>query len=281
LELAGVPFWYDPDFGECGGYRIKESFFFPHVGLTDEECFDLAVVSQLAEHEGIPLVGELCHVRDKLLGTLPAKQQALIGEASALFEILGSRMTNQKRCRQTMLALQEALVAKRQIEASYQGPADRRSAKLKLQPLRVFLCDQTWHLAAHDNKEDRVKLFRLSGFQSVKVLDEAMTIPSTFSLRDYLGCAWSVQRGDRDYHVEIVFDAEAAPFIQERQWHRTQELEKQKDGSVIFRATVSGLDEIKHWVLGWGPKATVRKPKELAEEVQQLARQTLEAYRKK
>jgi hypothetical protein len=164
----------------------------------------------------------------------------LIGEASALFEILSSRITNQKRCRQTMLALQEALVAKRQIEASYQGPADRRSAKLKLQPLRVFLCDQTWHLAAHDNKEDKVELFRLSGFQTVKVLNEGMTIPSTFSLRDYLGCAWSVQRGDRDYHVEIVFDAEAAPFIQERQWHRTQELEKQKDGSVIFRVGSHG-----------------------------------------
>lgn len=133
-------------------------------------------------------------------------------------------------------------------------------------------------VAAHDNKEGKVRLFRLSGFQSVKVLDKTMTVSSTFSLRDFLGCAWSVQRGERDYHVEIAFEPEAAAFIQERQWHHTQELEKQKDGSLIFRATVSGLDEIKHWVLGWGPRATVLKPKELADEIERMARETIERY---
>ncbi len=88
LELAGVPFWYDPDYGEGGGYRIRESFFFPHVGLTEQECYDFAMVARLVQGQGIPSVGEVCHVRDKLFGTLPAPQQRLITEASELFDIL-------------------------------------------------------------------------------------------------------------------------------------------------------------------------------------------------
>ncbi|HJT77045.1 MAG TPA: HTH domain-containing protein, partial [Gemmataceae bacterium] len=81
LELAGVPFWYDPDYGEGGGYRIREGFFFPHVGLTEQECCDLAIVARLVQGQGIPAVGEVCHVRDKLFGILPAQQQQLVAEA--------------------------------------------------------------------------------------------------------------------------------------------------------------------------------------------------------
>jgi predicted DNA-binding transcriptional regulator YafY len=279
LELAGVPFWYDPDYGEGGGYRIGESFFFPHVGLTDQECFDLAVVTRLAEHEGIPLLGEVSHVRDKLLGTLPAKQQGLITEASALFEVLSCRLTDHRRCYRNMLALQEALVTKRIVEATYRGPDQKRPGRVQLQPLRVFLCDQSWYVAAHDNNENKVKLYRLSGIHNAKVLDKPMTVSPAFSLREFLGDAWAVEKGERDYHVEIVFEAAAAPLVQERQWHRTQELETRKDGSLLLRATVSGLEEIKPWILGWGPRARVLKPRELADEIQRLMRETLKKYR--
>lgn len=278
LELSGVPFWYDPDYGDGGGYRIRESFFFPHISLTDQECLDLAILTRLAEAQGIPLLGEVCHVRDKLVGTLPAKQQTLIAEATALFDILSVRLPDQGRCRKTMLALQEALLTKKQIEAVYLAPGGKSAKKIQLQPRRIFICGGVWYLAANDNKDQQTKLYRLSRFEAVKVLERAMSVGSQFSLRDFLGNAWAVFRGDRDYHVEIAFDREVAPFIEECTWHPTQELEEQKDGRLIFRATVSGLDEIKFWILQWGPRAVVHKPKELAEEVARLASGILVRY---
>ncbi len=279
MELAGVPFYYDPDFGEGGGYRIRETFFFPHIGLTDQECFDLAVASRLIERQGIPLLNEVCHVRDKLLGTLPAKQQELITEASALFDVLSVGMPEQGRCRNILLALQESLLAKKQIETTYRSPHEKAAKKLQLQPRRIFLCNGVWYLVAHDSRDAQEKLYRLFRFQNIRVLDKAMNIDPHFSLREYLGNAWAVYRGERDYHVEIAFDAEAAPLVEERHWHHTQELEKRSDGTLLFRATVSGLEEIKFWVLQWGARATVLKPRELAKEVQMLAGQITEKYR--
>jgi len=99
-------------------------------------------------------------------------------------------------------------------------------------------------------------------------------------LRELLGNAWTVYRGDRDWHVEIWFSPEVADLVVETRWHHTQEIERQEDGSVIFRAVVSGLDEIKWWIPGWGPRAKVLKPKELAEEVCSLANGIIDRYRK-
>ena len=278
LELAGVPYHYDPDYGEGGGYRIAENYFFPHIGLTDQECLDIAVLTQLAEQQGIPLLGDACFARDKLFGTLPAKQQSLIAEASALFDILSFRLPDQGRCRKIMLALQGALLAKRQVEGIYRGGNDAKAKQVSIQPRRIFLGNGIWYMIAHDNKDGQTKLFRLSRFVTARASGEADRRKRTVQLARLFGKRLGRLPGARDYHVEIRFSAEAAPLVEECHWHQTQEIEHQPDGSLLFRATVSGLEEIRYWVLTWGPRATVPKPLELVEEIKRLAESVLAQY---
>lgn len=278
LELAGVPFFYDPDYGQGGGYRIRESFFFPAVGLSDQECLDLAVMTKAAETKSIPLLESMSEVRDKVLQTLPAKQQDLIAEASEMFDVLGVGLADHGHCRTVMLALQRAMLAKLQVDGTYLSPHQKKPVRVQLQPRRVFLAGPAWYLAAHDNHDDQTKLYRLARFKRLDATDRASSIDPTFSLRDHLGNAWVCYRGQRDFHLEIRFNADAAPLVAETRWHHTQEIEAKRDGSCLFRATVSGLDEVKYWVLQWGPRATVLKPRELADEVRRLAEQTAKNY---
>ena len=278
LELAGVPFYYDPDFGQGGGYRIRESFFFPQVGLSDQECLDLAVMTRAAETNSIPLLGSMCEVRDKILQTLPASQQSLISEASELFDVLGVGLADHSKARKVMLAVQKAMLAKKQIEGLYESPHRKRPARVQIQPLRVFLAGQAWYLAAYDNADKATRLYRIARFKEIKLLDRPLISRPHLSIRELIGNAWVVYRGDRDWHIEIVFSGEAAPLVAETHWHHTQEIEPRKDGSLVFRATVSGLEEVKWWVLNWGPRARVIKPKELADEVRRLAEATVRNY---
>jgi proteasome accessory factor B len=46
-------------------------------------------------------------------------------------------------------------------------------------------------------------------------------------------------------------------------WHKTQKTEFEDDGSLLFRARVSGLSEIVWWILGYGDQAEVLQPKKL------------------
>ena len=281
LELAGVPFSYDPQHGVGGGFRIRSDWWFPHVGLSDQECLDLAVLTRAAESHSIPLLEDVCTVRDKLLGTLPAKQQDLIRSASELFDVLGLQMADHAHCRPIMTSLQTALLKAQQVEGRYETPHQRKAVKVSLQPRRIFLAGQAWYLAAHDNKDSQTKLYRVARFKSLAVNGRPMTVERSFSLREFLGNAWVVHRGgphERDWHVEIEFTPDAADLVAETNWHHTQEIERRPDGSLIFRATVSGLEEIKWWLMGWGPRAKVLKPRELAEEVCHLANDIIERY---
>lgn len=281
LELAGIPYFYDPHHGVGGGYRIRSDCWFPHVGLSDQECLDMAVLTRAAESNSIPLLSEACSAKDKLLGTLPAKQQDLIRMASELFDVIGLHVADHAHCRPIMNTLQTALLKRQQVAGQYRSPHQKKAVKVSLQPRRIFLAGQAWYLAAHDNKDEKTKLYRIARFQSLEVVHKPMTVEPVFSLREFLGNAWVVHRGgpgERDWHVELQFSPEAAELVAETKWHHTQELEKRKDGSLIFRATVSGLEEIKWFVLNWGPRAKVLKPKELADEVCRLARDIVQSY---
>lgn len=278
LELAGVPYYYDPEFGEGGGYRIQPGWWFPSVRLTDQECLDLAVIARIAETKSIPLLDQVSEVRDKLLGTLPPKQQDLIAAASELFDILSIGMADHAGARRIMLTIQNALLQGKQIEGSYRSPHQSKTVRVSLQPRRVFLAANAWYLAAHDNRDQETKLYRLARFKEAKLLNRKVTCESTFSLREFLGNAWAVHRGGREWFVELLFDPESAAQVEEARWHHTQEIERRKDGSLVLRVQVSGLEEIRFWILQWGPHVKVLKPVEFIDEVRDLARQTLARY---
>jgi proteasome accessory factor B len=96
-------------------------------------------------------------------------------------------------------------------------------------------------------------------------------IPEDFSLARHLGNAWRMIRGQKTYRVELAFDPEFAETIADTHWHPTQEVIWNDDQSITFRCKVDGLEEIVWWVLSMGPHCVVNKPKELAEQVKELA----------
>ena len=238
------------------------------------------MLAKTCEGQGLQLLDSVVSVRDKILDTLPAKQQDIVRDASALFAVLSTGMVNQAHCSKVMTAIQKALLTSRQIEGRYHTPHGPKTKMLSLQPRRVFLAGGCgcWYLAAHDNKDGVTKMYRLARFSEVKVTDKPLTVKQDWSLKESLGNAWTVFRGDRDWHIEIEFSPEAGELVQEVRWHSTQEVERLADGRVLFRATVSGLEEVKFWVLGFGPQAKVLKPRQLINEVRQLASRTLDNY---
>ncbi len=69
-------------------------------------------------------------------------------------------------------------------------------------------------------------------------------------------------------------------IVSERIWSEDQKITfNQKDNSILFEATMSGLPEIKTWILSMGSYAEIIQPKGLYEEIKNEVKKLKNLYK--
>ncbi len=79
--------------------------------------------------------------------------------------------------------------------------------------------------------------------------------------------AWGVWYGAERTRVVLRFDAAVVDRVRETQWHPSQRLEEQPDGSLIWSVDIAGTLELLSWIRGWGHEVEVLEPLSLREEI--------------
>jgi predicted DNA-binding transcriptional regulator YafY len=67
--------------------------------------------------------------------------------------------------------------------------------------------------------------------------------------------------------IEIEFDVQIARHIQSRDWHPTQQLRTDVDGSVRMTVDICPDQMLRRWILSFGPLARVVSPSTLAQRI--------------
>jgi predicted DNA-binding transcriptional regulator YafY len=79
--------------------------------------------------------------------------------------------------------------------------------------------------------------------------------------------------------VELhISNPEMVAHLKARRLHRSQRFEDRRDGTAVLSMTVRGTEELRNWILGFGPWIKVLKPKSLRDEVGQLHRDATRLY---
>jgi proteasome accessory factor B len=124
-----------------------------------------------------------------------------------------------------------------------------------------------------------VRTFNLGRIASLELLDERFQVPRGFTIERYLGNAWHlIPEPGRDEEVVIRFRKMVARNVAEVAWHKTQRLVRRDDGTLDFHITVSGLNEISWWILGYGDQAEVLEPARLRDMIAAHAARLVETY---
>lgn len=78
--------------------------------------------------------------------------------------------------------------------------------------------------------------------------------------------------------VIVRVRADQAPYVVEREWHSSQQIQKLPDGGVQLTFRAGGSFEIERWILGWGDAMEVIAPESLRESVKSMCRRMLDLY---
>jgi predicted DNA-binding transcriptional regulator YafY len=76
------------------------------------------------------------------------------------------------------------------------------------------------------------------------------------------------------------FTGWAARLVSERRWHPSQQIEwkgKQAD-ELVMTLELSSFEEIRRWILSWGPQVEVLSPPELRTEILEALTTTKKLY---
>ena len=234
--------------------------------------------NMLAVLRGTAIHDSLTDLFEKVKATLPANYLAYLDKLADTLAVGTKARKPYERFEKTLALATEAAHNKCYIDIDYFTMSRRELTRRRVAPYKVWFYDATFYIIGHCDLRKGVRLFAVDRIEAIDVLRETFEVPPDFDADAFMQQSFGVYQGDPQT-VEILFAAQVAGYVREKEWHPSQELISQADGSLLFRARVAGLDEIKHWLLRWGGQATVLAPRGLRDAMAAEAQKMLTLYK--
>jgi CRISPR-associated endonuclease/helicase Cas3 len=145
--------------------------------------------------------------------------------------------------------------------------------------IEPYATGQSTHLIGWDEGGGILRTLKIERIASVELLKEPYTIPADFDLQALLEDAWGIWfTGKEPVEVVLRFSPRAARRVKESRWHRSQRIEEQAEGYLVWRARLATWVEMLPWIRGWGAEVEVLSPPDLRAELAAEAKRMGEVY---
>lgn len=269
LRSIGVPYHYD---ARTDGYTIEPEFFLPPIDLTLQEALSLLLLLHTARNNvGLGFRSVISRAAMKLQSNLPFEVKRYCNTAFRNIHVKAEPQARMDSLKKIFWQLLVAILRKRVIKIRYKLPLEEKSTVIDLCPYHLRYSDHTWYVLGKSSLYKSIHAFKLNRIRELTTLDKCFVEDEKFDIHEHLGKAWSMLPEGRLYNVKLRFLPEVAKGVAEVQWHSTQKVTFEDDGSAIVKFRVDGLSEITWWILGYGDKVQVLAPRILREKIIKIA----------
>lgn len=271
---AGVPIWQDG-----GKFGLEEGAFLPPLNLTLHEAMTLflaaRVLAKTTDEGDTELIGAFV----KLAAVVPP---VLAEHIQATVDAFASTPRNDRFTR-VFRSLTEAWAGRRIVEIEYDAgayDASRGARRTRVRPLFIepSALTHALYLIGYDEERSARRTFKVERILSASVTPDVFQPHPAIAPAAELLRAWDVIIDEPPVSVVIRFSPAVARRVAETRWHPSQVLEPQPDGSLVWRCRVTGVHEIRIWILGWGADAEVLAPQELRKQLSAELRRAAARY---
>ncbi|MDC0262077.1 transcriptional regulator [Planctomycetaceae bacterium] len=279
LQDCGVQIQFSE---ERQGYSLPGSIYVQPLDFALNEVLFLLIlcgdIPENSSHYPFPEAAQSAYL--KILSSLPQSMRESVGELTEQVQFRLDSHTPQEPGREHYENCLRSLRDHKQLRIRYYSLTDWEEIGLVISPYRLVFLRRSWYVIARSSVHREVRTFKVSRIRHSELLDQSYDIPRNFNLDRYLGNAWHLIRDadGKSWTVKIRFQKQVAQNVAEVSWHKTQKLDWQEDGSLLFEVVVDSLKEIVWWVLGYGAQAEVLEPIELRDEVISHVQEMLGVY---
>jgi predicted DNA-binding transcriptional regulator YafY len=283
-DRMDAPIVYDRDdnvyrFDSGGPARHAASHALPGVWFSESEIHALLTMHQLIQglDAGGVLGRHLQPLLDKLHGMLGASE----GESRELmrrvkiaaparrpvpprwFEVVGS-----------------ALLKRRRIDLLYFTRTRQAESRREVSPQRLIHYRNTWYLDAWCHASDGLRRFALDAVRSAKAMDQRAKDVAMKTVEAELDGGYGIFSGKASavQWATLQFDADAAQWVGQEEWHPEQRLASQPDGTLCMELPYADETELAMDILRHGAQVKVLAPASLARVVGERLRRAASQY---
>ena len=163
-------------------------------------------------------------------------------------------------------AVNQAIAECRGMDIAYFTMSRGKSTRRRVDPYSLWYFDGSFYMIGHCHLRNEVRVFAVDRVEDFQLLSETFQRPADFSGREFMRTSFGAFQG-RPTRVRIRFSPQAAGYVRERQWHESQALTENSDGSVVLEMEVAGTREVRLWVMAWGAQAVVLEPESLKKDI--------------
>jgi len=261
-----IPLWADG-----GRWGISDKAFLPAFRLTRAEAMAVFLAARLMARYADSHDPDLAAAFQKLGEALPPVlgrhvQRTLDVMAARPLDPVGSR--NQR-------LLTQAWAERRVVELTYDPSTYDPARPPRAARVRPYLIEPSaethaLYLIGFDETKGGLRTFKLERIRVLAMTQAQFEPPPDGEIEAALDRAWGIVADQAVVEVVLHFDRSVASRVAETTWHPTQSLTTNADGSLTWRARVSGTLEIRPWILGWGADVEVLAPGVLRDEVAEI-----------
>jgi len=251
------------------GYHYTDpDWRLPTIPLTQGELFALTLGARMLEsYAGSAYRSQLKSAIEQLAQRIPEQAWVDLQQLAPDY-ILFRAGAELELNPEIWHVLEQACQQQRRVWIRYATPGKPISER-ELDPYILHFSRSNPYVTGWCQLRGEPRWFRVDRIQEIKLLDACFEVDPTFDREAHLESAFQHEVGGIPQGITIWFDPATAPYIRERRWHPTQQIEEHPDGSLTLRLVVRGLNEVKRWVLFYGKGAVVTDPPELVGMVRQ------------
>ncbi len=264
LSEANVPIYYDR------GYKLASDNFLPPLNfdLDEYNCLQMALESTpLAKTDKYQAL--VRRIKAKIDSGLSetVKNKRRFTPASTHIEIpVTSTIDQPGLFSQIELAIQED----RCLEIDYDSIESGKSKRL-VEPYFIVFRIRAFYMVGFCRRTNDFRTFRIDRISEISVTDQTFVRKTGITAKSYFDGSWGVFTGQRT-SVTLLLKGNAARIVLSGKHHPGEQVEKLRDGTVRYKVTTRGTEEIQRWILSFGGEVEVIEPKELCENLSRLGK---------
>jgi proteasome accessory factor B len=272
---VGLPIW-----AADGRWGVDAEAFLPPLKLTLQEAMAVFLGARLMVRYADKYDPDLASAFEKLAATLPAALRDHVARSLDVLQDAPRDPAFSDHLRQ----LTRAWAEHRVVEIDYEGAAfEGRPGERSRRAVRPFLIEPSLqthalYLIGWDEDRDAMRTFKIERIRDVRVTLRGFEAPEGATLERDLRRGWDIIADQPATEVVLRFSPAVADRVLETTWHSLQRTERAPDGGLVWRSTVSGVIEIRLWILSWGEDVEVLEPPELRAQVAQILARAAARY---